>query len=81
MNNSAIAAPSTSADHLVEYVAGVSKLPEKLALIAAHHRSAELSLARAAAALRSMGALSRGQGAPDSRNCIAKLGNAPSTAA
>lgn len=44
-------------DHLAEYIAGVSKLPEKFALIAANHRSSEQSLGRAAAALRSMGAL------------------------
>lgn len=53
-----VCAPS-SVDHLGDYVAGVSKLPGKLAVIAANQRDSELRLGRAAAALRSMAALNR----------------------
>ncbi|MBS1141395.1 MAG: hypothetical protein H6R13_2848 [Proteobacteria bacterium] len=55
-------------DHLGEYIAGVSKFPEKFALIAANHRSSEQSLGRAAAALRSMGALNRPRHDSELRN-------------
>jgi hypothetical protein len=64
-----------SLDHLDDYVAGVSKLPGKLALIAAHQRGSELSLARAAAALRSMGALNRRNKELASGNARPKLEN------
>lgn len=70
-----VSAPA-SVDHLGDYVAGVSKLPGKLALIAAHQRGSELSLGRAAAALRSMGALNRRNKDSASGNTRPKLENA-----
>lgn len=69
-----ISAPA-SVDHLDDYVAGVSKLPGKLGLIAAHQRGSELSLGRAAAALRSMGALNRRSKDSSSGNIRPKLEN------
>lgn len=68
MNYVSPIAASTDSDHLASYVACVGKLPEKLAIIAANQRNSELSLGRAAAALRSMAALNYPKRHPESRN-------------
>jgi hypothetical protein len=68
MNDTSTHTACTDTDDLAAYVAGVCKLPEKLAIIAANQRGSELSLGRAAAALRSMAALNRGQQHPELRN-------------
>jgi hypothetical protein len=60
--------PSLAIDPLGDYVAGVHKLPEKLNLIATNQRQTIASLARAAAALRSMAALNHRHQHPDFRN-------------
>ncbi len=66
MNN--VSLPLAETDHLTTYVAGVGRLSEKLATIAANQRGSELSLGRAAAALRSMAALNRSHQRPELRN-------------
>lgn len=68
MNNAPTLPGSTETDHLASYVARVGQLPEKLAIIAANQRSSELSLGRAAAALRSMAALNHRHRRPELRN-------------
>lgn len=66
-----VSATTPSVNELLgDYLASVNKLPGKLAAIAANQRSSELSLGRAAAALRSMGALNR-------RRHDSSLGNTP----
>lgn len=67
---------ASAIDLLGEYIAGVNELPEKLARIAANCQSSEQSLGRAAAALRSIGALSRHRHDPDLGNCRSSLENA-----
>jgi hypothetical protein len=68
MNKPATAPTPSNIDHLSDYVAGVSKLPGKLAKISANQRSSELSLRRAAAALRSMAALNNPHRVSDFRD-------------
>lgn len=76
MQNLLSAPDNASVDHLGDYIASVSKLPGKLAVIAANQRSTERSLGRAAAALRSIGALHRRDQEPASGNRHPILGNA-----
>lgn len=59
MHNKQSTPANLNVDHLGDYVASVSKLHGKLAIIVANQRCAEASLGRAAAALRSIGALHR----------------------
>lgn len=59
---------SADYDPLDDYLATVRELPGKLGRIAAHQRDSAGSLSRAAAALRSIGALNTKDGAADSRN-------------
>lgn len=66
MNN--VSCPLAETDHLATYVAGVGRLSEKLATIAANQRGSEQSLGRAAAALRAMAALNRQHQRPELRN-------------
>lgn len=68
MNNASTLSLHAETDYLTAYVASVGKLPEKLALIAANQRGSELSLGRAAAALRSMAALNHRKQHPELRN-------------
>lgn len=68
MNNAALPPPIAETDHLATYVAGVGRLSEKLATIAANQRGSEQSLGRAAAALRTMAALNHRHQHPDLRN-------------
>lgn len=67
---------NASVDHLGDYIASVSKLHGKLAIIAANQRCSERSLGRAAAALRSIGALHRGTQDSGSGNRHPTPGNA-----
>lgn len=67
--------PPPSSDPLGDYVAGVNKLPGKLARIAANQRSSELSLKRAAAALRSIAALNTRNPFSDFRNTHPNIEN------
>lgn len=59
---------SADYDPLDDYLATVRELPCKLGRIASHQRDSAGSLSRAAAALRSIGALNNKGGAADSRN-------------
>ncbi|MCG2577146.1 hypothetical protein LZ012_09065 [Dechloromonas sp. XY25] len=68
MTNAVLSPCLTEADHLATYVAGVGRLSEKLATIAANQRGSERSLGRAAAALRAMAALNHRYQCPDLRN-------------
>ncbi|WP_295007582.1 hypothetical protein [uncultured Dechloromonas sp.] len=76
MHNPQSAPANASVDHLGDYVASVSQLHGKLAVIAANQRSSERSLGRAAAALRSIGALHRRSQDSASGNRSPILGNA-----
>lgn len=76
MHNPQSTPANSNIDHLGDYVANVSKLHGKLAVIAANQRSAERSLGRAAAALRSIGALHRHQQDSASGNGRPIIGNA-----
>lgn len=62
--------PTLQADYdpLDSYLTVVRELPGKLGQIAAHQRDSAGSLSRAAAALRSIAALSPRNSASDSRN-------------
>lgn len=75
MHNPQSAPANLIVDHLGDYVANVSKLHGKLAIIVANQRSTELSLGRAAAALRSIGALHRRNQDSASGNGHPILGN------
>lgn len=55
-------------DPLDDYLSVVRELPDKLGRIAAHQRDSADSLSRAAAALRSIGALNQRNASSDSRN-------------
>ncbi|HLO64956.1 MAG TPA: hypothetical protein VK165_18500 [Azonexus sp.] len=68
MNNAALSPCPADTDHLASYVAGVGRLSEKLAAIAANQRGSEQSLGRAAAALRAMAALNHRHQPPELRN-------------
>lgn len=68
MNTPSLAPCLADTDHLATYVAGVGRLSEKLATIAANQRGSELSLGRAAAALRAMAALNHRYQRPELRN-------------
>lgn len=59
---------SADCDPLDDYRAAVRELPGKLGRIAGHQRESADSLSRAAAALRSIGALNARGSATDSRN-------------
>lgn len=59
---------SADCDPLDDYLATVRELPGKLGRIAADQRDSAGSLSRAAAALRSIGALNAKNSAADSRN-------------